>query len=155
MRVLILGLGNLLCSDEGFGVHCLRYLQQHYLFPPEVKLLDAGTLGLSIASELEQADRIYLLDAIDVPGEPGSLRRFAKDAIVSRLLIKVSPHQAGIQEAIAIAELRGRCPASIELIGVIPVCLAPGTDLSACVAARVAEAAQQVAQELEPSLKSH
>ena len=57
MKTLILGAGNLLLSDEGFGVHFIRHLQKHYILPPEVELFDAGTLGLMAGHKLEEADR--------------------------------------------------------------------------------------------------
>ncbi|HEY4745694.1 MAG TPA: hydrogenase maturation protease, partial [Desulfuromonadaceae bacterium] len=64
MKTLIFGAGNLLLSDEGFGVHFVKYLQDNYRFPEEVELYDGGTLGIMVTHWLEEADRVYLVDVI-------------------------------------------------------------------------------------------
>jgi hypothetical protein len=78
-KILILGAGNLLRSDDGFGMHLFHFLNEHYVFPPEVERLDAGTLGILVAHELEQADRVYFVDALDASGEPGTIRCSRKE----------------------------------------------------------------------------
>jgi hydrogenase maturation protease len=131
-RILIFGAGNLLLSDEGFGVHFVRQLQAQYLFPPEVELLDAGTLGMMLMHKLEAAERVYIVDTIADQGASGECRRLNKDQFLhGGLALKLSPHQAGVQEMLLVSELRGRCPAEVILLGVIPACLEPGTELSA------------------------
>jgi hydrogenase maturation protease len=131
-RVLICGAGNLLLSDEGFGVHFVRYLEQKYVFPPGVELLDAGTLGILVTHRIEEARCVYLIDCIESQGDPpGTFRRFDKeDFLLKRLPIKLSPHQAGLQEMLLLAQLRGRCPEQVHLLGVIPESLAPGVELT-------------------------
>jgi hydrogenase maturation protease len=149
-KTLIFGAGNLLLSDEGFGVHFVRYLQEHYRFPPEIELLDAGTLGLMVGHYLEQAQRVYLIDAVAAEGEPGTLLRYAKSEFFSgRLPLKLSPHQVGVQEMLLVAELRGLCPSEITLFGVIPASLEPGTELTPRIRERMAELAEKLVAELE------
>jgi hydrogenase maturation protease len=167
MKTLILGTGNLLLSDEGFGVHFIRHLEQHYQFPQEVELLDGGTMGLMLTHVIEEADRVYIVDALVPPdpppdrnlsasvtsirGEPGSplSHRYAKeDFLLKRIPLKLSPHQAGIQEMLLVSELRGRCPKEIFLLGVIPESLAPGCELSPRLEQRLGEMADDLVAEL-------
>lgn len=131
MKTLILGVGNLLLSDEGFGVHFVRHLQEHYRFPEEVELFDGGTLGLMATHKFEDAERVYIIDAVAVPGDPGECQRYEKeDFLLERIPVKLSPHQAGVQEMLMVSEMRGCCPPEVYLLGVIPGSLEPGVELS-------------------------
>ncbi len=152
MRTLIFGAGNLLLTDEGFGVHFINYLQQHYRFPEEVELYDGGTLGIMVSHMLEAADHVYLVDVVDVTGEPGDIYRYEKDDfMLGRLPIKMSPHQIGIQEVLALSELRDRCPEKISLFGVIPQSYEAGVELSPLLAGRLSGLAELVVEELRCS----
>ncbi len=149
MKTLVLGAGNLLLGDEGFGVHFIRYLQEHYTLPETVELLDGGTLGLMLTPKIEEAERLYLIDVLDAPGQPGECFRYTKEAfLTNRLALKLSPHQAGLQEMLLVAELRGRCPKEVILLGVIPGCIAPGTELSPSLQKRIPELAERLVSEL-------
>ena len=149
MKTLILGAGNLLLSDEGFGVHFIRHLQSYRTLPPDVELFDAGTLGLMVGHKLEEADRVYIVDAVAAPGAPGSCIRYAKeDFLLQRIPIKLSPHQVGGQEMLQVSLLRGRFPEEIYLLGIIPCSLEPGTGLSPLLQQRLPEIAAQLVSEL-------
>ncbi len=149
MKTLIYGCGNLLLSDEGFGVHFIRHLQEHYRFPEEIELFEAGTLGLMVAHKLEEADRVYIVDILDAPGAPGEVRRYSKqDFMLERLPLKLSPHQAGVQEMLFVSELRGRCPREVFLFGVIPQCVSPGATLSPVLQQRLPAIAADLVAEL-------
>ena len=149
MKTLIFGAGNLLLSDEGFGVHAIRYLEEHYTFPEEVELYDGGTLGIMVTHKLEEAERVFVLDVVDTKGEPGDLFRFEKDDIMlNRLPLKMSPHQIGIQEVLFLADMRETCPDRVSLVGVIPDSLEAGCELTPRLQERVAEVARMVVDEL-------
>jgi hydrogenase maturation protease len=149
MKILIFGAGNLLLSDEGFGVHAIRYLEEHYLFPDTVELYDGGTLGIMVTHKLEEAERVYVLDVVDAAGEPGDLYRFEKeDIMLDRLPLKMSPHQIGIQEVLFLADMRDTCPQRVSLIGVIPDSLEAGCELTPRLRERVADVARMVVEEL-------
>lgn len=138
MNVLVLGAGNLLLSDEGFGVHVIRRMEQRGDAPAGVELLDAGTLGILASSRVEAADVVYVVDALDAPGEPGTILRFDKeDFMLDRIPVKLSPHQLGVQEMLFISVLRGCCPREVQLVGIIPASVAPGESLSPALAGRV------------------
>ncbi len=149
MKTLILGAGNLLLSDEGFGVHCIRHLQKHYVFPGEVELYDAGTLGIMATHKLEEAERVYLVDALAGEGAPGTCFRFGKEELLrNRLPVKLSPHQAGVQEMLLVSELRACCPKELFLLGVIPASMRPGVELSPQLQHRLGELAAELVAEL-------
>lgn len=149
MKTLIFGAGNLLLSDEGFGVHCIRHLEKNYIFPDSVELYDGGTLGIMVTHKFEEAEQIYILDVIDGEGTPGELRRFEKeDIMLDRIPVKLSPHQIGIQETLLMSELRGFCPERVTLLGVLPVSLAAGDQLSATVQGRLEDIARIIIEDL-------
>ena len=149
MKTLIFGAGNLLLSDEGFGVHCIRHLEKNYIFPDNVELYDGGTLGIMVTHKFEEAEQIYILDVIEGTGTPGELRRYEKeDIMLDRIPVKLSPHQIGIQETLLMSELRGFCPEKVTLLGVLPVSLAASDQLSAEVNARLDDVAGIIMAEL-------
>lgn len=149
MNVLVFGAGNLILSDEGFGVHFVRYLEENYLFPDEVELFDAGTMGIMVTHKLEEADRVYIVDVIAAEGEPGEVRRYAKDDfMLKRIPMKMSPHQIGVQEMLLISELRDRCPEEVFLLGVIPASYDPGNELSPLLRRTLGGLAEELVAEL-------
>lgn len=149
MKILVLGAGNLLLSDEGFGVHVIRYLDEHYSLPGAVELYDAGTLGIMATHKLEESDVVYIVDVVLADGEPGTVVRYDKDDFrLGRVPVKLSPHQAGVQEMLLVSELRGHCPNEVFLWGVIPALIAPGESLSPRLAPRVGDVADALVAEL-------
>ena len=149
MKTLIFGAGNLLCSDEGFGVHFIKYLEEHYRFQDDVELYDGGTLGMMVTHLLEEADRVFLVDVVDAQGEPGDVFRYEKDDfMLGRLPVKMSPHQIGIQEVLLLSELRGRTPDQVSLFGIIPETYEAGVELSPLLAGKLPGLADRVVAEL-------
>ncbi|HZV81829.1 MAG TPA: HyaD/HybD family hydrogenase maturation endopeptidase [Geobacteraceae bacterium] len=149
MKTLIFGAGNLLLSDEGFGVHAIRHLEENYAFPEEVELYDGGTLGIMVTHKFEEAERIYILDVIEGNGAPGELRRYEKDDIMlGSIPVKLSPHQIGIQETLLMSEIRGFCPEKVTLLGVLPSSLDASDQLSPVVRPRLEDIAAIIIDEL-------
>lgn len=120
-KLLVLGIGNILWADEGFGVRCVETLNECYQFGEDVSLLDGGTQGLYLLPYLEDAQRLIVFDAVDYGLSPGEMV-IAKDDEVPRFMgaKKMSLHQTGFQEVIACAALSGRLPESMVLVGVQP-----------------------------------
>ena len=147
--ILVLGLGNILLSDEGIGVWVAESLRRRFAFPPEVSVLEGGTLGLDLLPRLDGVDRLLVVDAVKVGCAPGELRRFAGDAVPAVLDVKVSPHQVGVQDLLAAARLMGSEPPEVVLWGMEPERLAPGTGFSAPVTASLPELEAAVLHELE------
>ncbi len=144
-QILILGLGNLLWADEGFGVRALESLHNAYVLPDHVQLLDGGTQGLNLLAPVQEADVLVLFDAVDYGRPPGQLC-CARDEDVPRFLSagKMSLHQSGFQEVLAGAQLLGRAPEHLLLIGVQPAELADyGGSLSEPVRAQLGPAVNE------------
>lgn len=149
MNILIFGAGNLILSDEGFGVHFVNYMAEHYLLPENVELYDGGTLGIMVTHKFEEADKVFLVDIVDAPGKPGEIHRYKKeDIMLNKIPVKMSPHQIGIQEMLLISEMRGACPDDLTFFGIIPESLEPGNELSPALQAGLAQIARLVAAEL-------
>ncbi len=124
-RIVVLGVGNLLWADEGFGVRCAEALGNGWDFTPQIEVLDGGTLGLALVPLLLDATHVLLFDAVDHRGEPGSLL-VARDAEVPRFMTssKMSLHQAGMNDILASLDLLGHQPVCFTVIGIKPVELA-------------------------------
>src|SRR5512139_1088406 len=117
-RILVLGIGNILWADEGFGVRAVEELARRYSFPAHVRLEDGGTQGLYLVDLVREADVLLVFDAVDYGLAPGTLH-CVRDAEVPRFMgaKKMSLHQTGFQEVLALAELLGQCPRELLLIG--------------------------------------
>jgi hydrogenase maturation protease len=121
-QVLILGIGNLLWADEGFGVRAVEALHRAFVFPEHVTLMDGGTQGIYLIEHVRRADVLVVLDAIDYGLEPGTLKVIEQDEVPKFLgAKKMSLHQTGFQEVLAMAEMLGDLPQHLCLIGVQPV----------------------------------
>jgi len=122
VSTLILGIGNILWADEGFGVRTVEMLHRHYEFPDSVKLMDGGTQGIYLAHHVQAADILVVFDAIDYGLPPGTLKLVEGDSVPKFLgAKKMSLHQTGFQEVLAIAEMLGGYPDHLLLVGVQPV----------------------------------
>ncbi|NVO25516.1 HyaD/HybD family hydrogenase maturation endopeptidase [Donghicola sp. C2-DW-16] len=138
-NVLVLGIGNVLWADEGFGVRCVERLALTKAFGPNVTVLDGGTQGLYLLPFLEEADALIVFDAVDYGLEPGTMKIVEDDEVPSFMgAKKMSLHQTGFQDVIATAQLMGYCPERLVLIGCQPVELEDyGGGLRDIVAARI------------------
>jgi hydrogenase maturation protease len=146
---LVLGIGNVLWADEGFGVRAVEALHAAFEFPPAVCLQDGGTLGLALYEQVASARRVLVFDAIDFGLEPGTLRVLRDAEVPAWGRTKLSPHQTGFNDVLALAQLNGRSPATVVAIGVQPVELADfGGSLREPVRARLPEAVALAAREL-------
>ena len=120
-RIVVLGIGNVLWADEGFGVRCVEALQAGWDFAPHVQLIDGGTQGLYLLPHLQGTRRLLILDAIDYGLAPGTLKLVENEAVPRFLgAKKMSLHQTGFQEVLMLAELTGDYPAEVLLIGCQP-----------------------------------
>jgi hydrogenase maturation protease len=136
-------------GDDGLGLAALERLAAERVVPVEVHLVDGGTWGLQLLPHIEDAGRLLLLDAIEAGARPGELVILERETIPRFFAHKFSPHEVGLREVLALAELRGRLPRELVAIGVQPgaVTLAPG--LSAAVEAGLAAMLDAVVSRLE------
>jgi hydrogenase maturation protease len=148
-EVLVLGIGNLLWADEGFGVRAVEALHAAYEFPAGVTLQDGGTLGLLLYEPVARAKRVLVFDVIDFGLPPGTLRVLRDDEVPAWGRTKLSPHQTSFNDVLALAQMNGRAPDAIVAIGVQPVELNDfGGSLRRQVRERLAEAVQLAAEQL-------
>lgn len=148
-HIVVLGLGNILYGDEGFGVRAAERLHTRYSFPDRVEIVDAGTQGYPLLAFVERADRLLLLDAVDFGLEPGTLTQRDSSGIPAYLSAhKMSLHQNSFSEVLALAELTECLPGETRLIGLQPQDLAYGHSLSECALSRLDSAVEAALTQL-------
>lgn len=135
-------------SDDALGLEALARLESAWELPPQVDVLDGGTLGLDLLVHVEGYGGMLVLDAVSRGAEPGAVHRIPREEAEAALATSLSPHQVGIADLFALLELLGRTPARLTVIGVEPGCVELGLDLTPAVAAAVGRAADLAAEEL-------
>lgn len=149
--ILILGIGNVLWADEGFGVRAVEALHEQYELPPAVRLMDGGTQGLYLVQYVQAARKLLVFDAVDYGLPPGTIK-LVRDDEVPRFMgaKKMSLHQTGFQEVLASAALTGKYPDALLLIGVQPFNLEDyGGSLTPAVKARMSECLRLALNQIE------
>jgi len=151
-RIVVLGVGNLLLSDEGAGVRCVERLAASGALPAGVVAIDGGTSTHELLGGLEDLDLLVIIDAVASGGAPGSLVRLEGDRIPSAFSNKLSPHQHGINDLLATLSLISRAPGRVVVHGVVPARIALDLALSPEVAAVLPELAARVVAEVTCAL---
>jgi len=116
---MILGVGCILYTDEGFGIRVMEKMKERYVFPDHVSLVDGGVLGLNLLGVISEADILIVVDAIRNNGAPGSLYRLEGDDIPERVRAKNSLHQVDFLEALTMCRALDKVPHTI-IVGVEP-----------------------------------
>ena len=116
---MILGVGNILFSDEGFGIRVVEEIERRYAFPENVSLIDGGVLGVSLLGVISEADHLIVVDVIRNKGVPGELYRLEGDAIPERIRAKNSLHQIDFLEALTLCQAMDKVPETV-IVGVEP-----------------------------------
>jgi hydrogenase maturation protease len=145
--LLVLGLGNPLCGDDGAGVSAVARLRERYEAPPGVVVLDGGTLGLSLLPYLRQARTVILVDAIAADAPPGTLVRLEGRDVAPAAAHRLSPHQVGVADLLDGARLLGGYPETLVLVGVVPAQLELSVERSPAVASRIDDLVQATVDE--------
>jgi hydrogenase maturation protease len=148
MSILVLGLGNSIMTDDGFGVKVVNTLSSRYHFQGPVKVIDGGTLGLDLLPQLEEIETLLIIDALDMREEPGSVFRIEGEEVPRAFASKLSVHQMGLQDLLAVAELQGHVPSKLIVWGVQPECIEMGTELTDTVEVKVEPVVEKVLEEL-------
>ena len=133
-RVVILGIGNTILSDEGVGVHAALALLARYVLPEGVEVIDGGTAGMELLDALADADLLLVLDAIKAHRSPGSVVCLRGPEVPVFFRSKLSPHQVSICDVLASLEFAGHAPRDLVLIGVEPLSLELGLEMTPTVA---------------------
>jgi hydrogenase maturation protease len=148
MRAVVLGIGNTILSDEAAGVRAVEALEQAWQMPDNVLLIDGGTSGMEMIEDLSNVDFLLVIDVILTGAAPGALIKIAGDEIPVFFRNKLSPHQIGLPDVLASLELLDAIPKEIVVLGVEPISLELGMDMTPTVAATVPELVRRAVAEL-------
>lgn len=129
-QIVVLGVGNVLMTDEGIGIKCVQVLAREKLLPASVEIIDGGTSTHELLADLEYLDVLVIVDAAATGKAPGTLVRLEGSDIPAAFSNKMSPHQHGINDLLASLRLLGRAPRKVVLLGAEPERIALGLELS-------------------------
>lgn len=147
IALLVLGLGNLLCGDDGVGPAAINLLSRRFNAPDGVRVVDGGTLGLSLLPYLEDAQQVLLVDAIRANEPPGSFIRIEGDDVGPAVYARLSVHQVGVADLLNGARWLDRYPARLTLIGLVPASIELGLERSVAVESRLPALVDQIVAE--------
>ena len=149
VKITIFGIGNILLSDDGVGVHALNQLADQYEFPESVRLIDGGTKGLDLLPLLEGMDKVMFIDAANFKKEPGTIDIIEGESIPAFLSSKLSVHQIGLPDLLFAAKLMEITPAEMCLVGIQPKSMDTATELSEIVSSQMDNLIEKVLQKLK------
>lgn len=151
-KIVVLGVGNELLSDEGIGVHVAKEIQKKKIFSPEIEVMEGGTDGFGLINIITDTDRLIVIDSLKGGSEPGTIYKFdIEDAPGTPDIFKTSVHQIGILEVINLSSLIGKTPVT-TVIGVEPKSISTGMELSEEVKAKIPRVIELVRDEVEKSM---
>jgi hydrogenase maturation protease len=144
VNVLILGVGNLLLSDESVGVHLVNRLEQTYRFPEGVELVDGGTAGMELLDYIAGRDHVVIMDAVLTGDAPGTVVTLRDDEVPALFNNKVSPHQLGLSDLLGALKLTDESPKNIFLVGIVPESVEPGLEMTETVSSQMDSMSEHV-----------
>jgi len=148
MRIVVLGIGNILLSDEGVGVRVVDRLEKEYRLPPEVEVIDGGTCGMEMLEQLESLDALIVVDCVRCGQPPATPVLLKGDDVPVFFKTKLSPHQVSLSDVLASLEFTDKAPQQTVIVGIQPVSMDTGMELTPEVAARVDELLAMTVAEL-------
>ncbi|MFC3396177.1 HyaD/HybD family hydrogenase maturation endopeptidase [Brenneria rubrifaciens] len=151
MNILVLGVGNLLLSDEAVGVRIIEALAQRYRFSPTIDIVDGGTCGLALMDAMAGRDHLIVADALLTGQAPGTVTVLRDREVPALFTRKISPHQLGLSDVLMALQLTDEFPQKLTLIGVEPASLEVHIGLTETVRQAMASAVQQVVAALRQS----
>jgi hydrogenase maturation protease len=148
LDTVVIGLGNVVLSDDGLGVHAVNRLRHRFAIGGDVELVEGGTAGLLLLPYLADARRVIIIDAIDVGARAGTLVRLDGKEWARAFDVRMTPHDVGLVDLLGAAELSGAWPEQLVLHGAQPSCTAIGTELTDTVGAALDPLVDAIAAEL-------
>ncbi|MBS1190328.1 MAG: Hydrogenase 2 maturation peptidase Aspartic peptidase family [Rhodocyclaceae bacterium] len=148
MAVVVLGIGNILLSDEGVGVRVVEQLEAKYDLPPEVEVIDGGTCGMEMLDQLEGLDALIVVDCVRHGQPPGTPILIQGDDVPVFFRTKLSPHQVSLSDVLASLEFEGRAPKYTAIVGIQPASMDTGLELTPTVEAWLPELLAMTVAEL-------
>jgi len=149
MNIAVFGIGNILLSDDGVGVHALHKLKNEYYFSESIELIDGGTKGLDLLPLFENRDKVLIIDAANFKKEPGTIDLVAGDKIPAFLSSKLSVHQIGLPDMLFAAKLMEIMPSEICLIGIQPLSMETATEMSDVISRKMGALIDRVLEKLK------
>jgi hydrogenase maturation protease len=147
--IAVLGLGNILLRDEGVGVRIAEHLLNNYIFSPVVKVIDAGTLGFGLISEIQDIQKLIVVDAVKAGKTPGTIYKFTQNDIDTTIPQLLSAHDVGFLEVIEQWKLMGVLP-EVIFLGIEPYDMSSwGMELSDCISNKMPRLVELVLDELK------
>lgn len=119
-NILVIGMGNVLMQDEGVGVRAIEELENRYLIPDAVTVMDGGTTGMELYNPILNCDQLIVADAVNTGAPYGSVVRIANDEIPQFFQTKLSNHQLGLSDLLALMTLKDKSPEHVAVIGMVP-----------------------------------
>lgn len=145
MRILVLGVGNVLLTDEAIGVRIVEALEQNYHLPDYVEVVDGGTAGMELLETMANRDHLIIADAIvSRKSTPGTIMILRDEEVPTLFTNKISPHQLGLADVLSALRFTGEFPGKLTLVGVIPESLEPHIGMTPTVEAMIEPALQEV-----------
>ena len=149
MRVVVLGVGNILMSDEGVGVHAVTALADQFAIPDEVEVIDGGTSGMDCLDRIADADLLLIADCMRSKDKaPGTITRLADEEINAWFNTRISPHQVGLSDVLAACSFHGISPKKVVLLGVQPASFDTSMELTPAVAAVLPDLVNRLVDEV-------
>lgn len=145
--ILVLGIGNILLSDEGIGVRVIEQMQTISI-PEDVELVDGGTSGVDLLDILADRDKVIVIDAVDTDCRPGTVLRFGIDHLMQNDQPCISMHEVGIAETVMMTEQLGCAPKEVIVFGIQPQKIECGLELSTALKPVVQEVVKLILNEL-------
>lgn len=149
MKICILGIGNPLLGDDGFGIEVVKRLKEEIGEPPDVEIIDGGSLGIYLLPYLEDKTHLIVIDVINFGGKPGEIVKFKLDEIPAFIGLKMSEHQITFHEVIALMNLLEFKPVESFLIGVQPKENKWGGKISDEIQKSIVEVVREVKNQIE------
>jgi hydrogenase maturation protease len=118
-KLIILGIGNILLQDEGFGVHFVHWFETRWQLPDDVDIVDGGTLGYVLLNIMNSCERMIVIDIMRLNDEPGSIYRFSREELESHLPPPTTAHEVTFADVLFKADLMGECP-EIVFLCIVP-----------------------------------
>jgi hydrogenase maturation protease len=149
VKIIVLGIGNILLRDDGVGVHAVNKLMNEYAFPEHVQLIDGGTKGLDLLPLLEGKDKALIIDAAHFKKQAGTIGSLEGEKIPAFLSAKLSVHQIGLPDMLFAARFMEITPSEMCLVGIQPKSTDTGTELSDEIKGQMEPFIQRVIEKLK------